>query len=539
MARTGLRVNRCAGVVLIALGVSALSAAAGDDPNARKRNQLLLQASLEEGLDHLQRGHYREAVVALEKRIALIDGNRRYLMALRDAYRGYVRELQQAGKYKEAKTYQEFLAILEPSSRQRSGEQRPAADKGVAKNKVEDAPASDKLPASPPRLGGVVGRGKMADDPFDEANSAIPPRQRKSLLAQAESEFDAKHYDNACRLYARAERAEPGAASACQDRWAYCRLFRVAQALKRGENETGPGRGGELEREVREAVRMAPRLDGFGQRLLEQIKEAGVPAVHVEVKHTPRQGNGWALAETAHFRIFHAQSPEEAEKAARVVEATRLAMSRKWFGDGGETWSPRCDIYLHPTVKGYTRCPGNPPAASPGHSTIKLDSGRVVERRIDARCDEPKMLTAVLPHETTHIVLAGRFGRHHVPRWADEGSAVLSEPRERINLHLNNLPRHKADGVLFSLGKLMQMDQYPEPRLIGPFYAQSVSLVEFLCKKKDATTFTRFLKAGLDEGYESALRRFYGWGSFAEAEREWQQYAFGEAAVARVAEKRR
>jgi hypothetical protein len=146
---------------------------------------------------------------------------------------------------------------------------------------------------------------------------------------------------------------------------------------------------------------MAPRLDGWGAQLLERIKEVRLPAI--EVKHTPREGNGWAKAETANFLVYHALPQEEAEKAVRIAEGTRSTMLRKWFGDPAATWSPRCIIYLHPTVKGYTRATPAP-AASPGHSTISLDSGRVVQRRIDLRCDDPNMMTAVLPHETTHVV---------------------------------------------------------------------------------------------------------------------------------------
>jgi hypothetical protein len=256
----------------------------------------------------------------------------------------------------------------------------------------------------------------------------------------------------------------------------------------------------------------------------------------VSVRHASRQEGGWSVAETVNFRIFHSQSRKDAERAARVLEKTRASAMSRWFGKVAEPWSPRCDVYLHPTARTYARTTGAP-AGSPGHSTLTLDAGRVLARRVDVRAGDEHALTSVLPHETAHVVLAGRFGRHFTPRWADEGVAVLSEPRERVNLHLRNLPTHRREGTLFSVGKLMRMDQYPEPRLIGPFYAQSVSLVEFLCKKKDPATFTRFLEAGLEHGWPAALRRHYGWSGFAELDREWRRYAFGEAAVARVAGK--
>src|SRR5262249_40394581 len=145
--------------------------------------------------------------------------------------------------------------------------------------------------------------------------------------------------------------------------------------------------------------------------------------------------------------------------------------------------------------------------------------------------------TGVLPHETTHVVLAGRFGVHHVPRWADEGMAVLSEPQERINLHLGNLPMHRREGDLFQVGQLMQMDKDPEARLIGPCYGEGVSLVDFLSRRKGPQVFTRFLREGLDHGYEAALQKYYDIPSTAELDRLWREYAFTPSSVA-TAEKR-
>ena len=37
-----------------------------------------------------------------------------------------------------------------------------------------------------------------------------------------------------------------------------------------------------------------------------------------------------------------------------------------------------------------------------------------------------RILNSVLPHEVTHTIFAAKFGRP-LPRWADEGGAVLSE----------------------------------------------------------------------------------------------------------------
>src|SRR5204862_3758006 len=137
---------------------------------------------------------------------------------------------------------------------------------------------------------------------------------------------------------------------------------------------------------------------------------------------------------------------------------------------------PRCEIYLYATAQEYAKG-ANATTASFGYATINLDGGRVVSRRIDIRTDNASMLTCELPHETTHVTLAGHFGRHDVPRWADEGMAVLSETEARVKLHLAELPKHRREGTLFQLSRLLPMHDFPRPRDIGVFYAQSVSLV--------------------------------------------------------------
>ncbi|MGH9677373.1 MAG: peptidase MA family metallohydrolase, partial [Candidatus Acidiferrum sp.] len=213
------------------------------------------------------------------------------------------------------------------------------------------------------------------------------------------------------------------------------------------------------------------------------------------------------------------------------AETTRAAMIKKWFGDDPHPWKPRCDIFIYNTAQDYSQATGVP-VSSPGHSTMKNEGARVLSRKIDLHCDDPNMLIGVLPHETTHVVLSGRFGDRPVPRWADEGMAVLAEPRERIEKHLRNLPQHRADQQLFTAGQLMKLENYPDPRYIGPFYAQSVSLVEFLSEKEGPQTFARFLRDGMAGGYEPALQRYYHMRNFAELQTAWERYAFGNARLA-------
>ena len=119
---------------------------------------------------------------------------------------------------------------------------------------------------------------------------------------------------------------------------------------------------------------------------------------------------------------------------------------------------------------------------------------RVIQRRIDLHCDVADMITHVLPHETTHAVLIGRFGRHLLPRWADEGMAILSEPRAKVQRYLKNVPSLRSRHELFSVSELMALSDYPESRRVTAFYVQSISLVDFLCSQQGRTSDVHALR---------------------------------------------
>jgi hypothetical protein len=538
MPRAGLRI--CAAVVVM-LGAGAL-VVAGDDRD-RIRDTLAVHVALEQGLEQLQRGRFAEAVAILEKQIAFIDGNRRYLLVLRDAYRGYIEQLKAENRLAELKRYQGRLAILEPAGRAQPPaplarqETQPAAPTPTRQARGNDRP--------PIKARGVPGKEKPApDDPFAEANRASRsekecnlvggrPDEAKArrLVEEAEKAFEHNQYEAAAEMFKVAELAWPGSVAGCKERWGYCRLCAAAQVVNRGPID----RLSSLEDEVKAALGQAPKLEAFANRILKDLRE--VSWARVPVKHTPRQGNGWAVAESANFRIYHATSEQKVEAIARLAEATRVVMTRKWFGEAPATWSPACVIYLHPTAQGYSKATGAPVDA-PGHSRLKQEGERILERRIDLPADNPS-LSFVLTQETTHMVLAGRFGAHCVPRWADVGMAVLSQPQPCVNDLLRNLPAHQRDGALFSIRELMGYNDWPEPRRVGPFYAQTVSVVDFLCKKKDPATFAKFLREGLQGGTERALERYYGYRSFAELENDWKQHALGAAAVANLSQKPR
>jgi hypothetical protein len=283
--------------------------------------------------------------------------------------------------------------------------------------------------------------------------------------------------------------------------------------------------------------------------LLAVLVLVSVPSLHAQTTHSdaggkksaaPRKDNdstsilqithhedvdGWRVAESSHFRLFHQHLHSMAEAVLRTAERTRAAQQRKWFGIAGEDWEAKCRICLYPSGEAYSQATGAPGNTAGGHTDIRLDDGRVLGRTIHLHGDREDLLRGVLPHEVTHAVLAGHFGGERVPRWADEGMAILAETPSRIELHLRYLPRWREDELLFRMRDLIQMRDYPEPRAIGAFYAQSVSLVEFLTHEKGAERFAAFVRDGERDSYSASLRRHYGW-NFAELDRRWKHYAF-------------
>jgi len=538
--------------ICVALFFAQLLLAA--DTDAKFQKILAVQKALLEGQDHFKKGNYQAAVFILEAQIASIDGNKEYLQLLHNAYQGHIRDLQAKGLTEEISKYEKRLQILDSGITQgaKSGTVAPvstpavvpapatasviasALSKFVVPTKVVEQP---KIAQDAPKVRGKI-EDANEDNPFSFTNTQRY-HDARLRLDQAEKEFAGKNFRLASKLYEESYRLEPKVMPQSVERWAYCRLYSVVEAMNQKQNaKLDP----QWENEIRVSLSMAPQLQSFGNTLLANIdqrkQEIGATnslqpsAAVVEVKHTgPYQGN-WYLAETKNFRVWHHLNQADATQVAKSSEACRVEAAMKWFGAVGNDWTPICEIYLHPTAQEYSKSTGAP-VASPGHTTLKTEGVRVLSRRIDLHTDEANMMTGVLPHETTHVVLAGRMGDQPVPRWADEGMAVLSEPKNRIQKHLDNLPKHARENTLFHVSRLMQMADYPEPKLVGPFYAQSVSLVDYLTRLKGPQAFGEFMKDGLKNGYESALSRHYGIQSYNDLNQSWWNACFSNNTAAK------
>jgi hypothetical protein len=513
-----------AAVVVGSLAIAANPGGGEADPGIE--NTLAIQKAVMQARDYLMHSEARKAVEVLEANLPRINGDRKYLSLLRDAYRAHVKDLSLANQPAQAEIYQKRLKILE----EHEASQEAVASLATAPPRVTTSGDAPKAGSAPPQVVAAdikpmpqpvaAQTVRAKPDPFAAENEMKPDAlgAAKAILAKAEAEFGQKHYGAARQLYEQAFQAEPKLATdEGRKRWAYCQLAQVVDQVNHSGEQ--PCDWAKLETAVKTAVAVAPHLSKAGADILADIaKRRGLaPAAAVitptVVKHLPRGDHGWLVAETSHFRVFHNQTERFAEQVAQTAERTRVQMAGKWFGKASDEWQPKCDIYLHATSEDYSKFTGQN-ASSPGYSRIDLDpgavEGRVTVRQIHLRCDNPSLMEAVLPHETTHIVLAGQFGNKHVPRWVDEGVAVLTEPNEKVDQHRKNLVRSLQSRELIPLRELMQLDQYPKAQQISTFYAQSVALVEYLTKQKGPQVFTQFVRDALCSGYEAALKKHYG-----------------------------
>jgi hypothetical protein len=167
------------------------------------------------------------------------------------------------------------------------------------------------------------------------------------------------------------------------------------------------------------------------------------------------------------------------------------------------------------------------PETSPGFSTMGINGNRIITRRVNLRADHPQLLTAILPHEVTHVVLADLFTKQQIPRWADEGMAVLAEPIAEQKSRAADLTAPLKQGRVFKLSELMAID-YPNEEAWSLYYAQSVSLTRFLVELGTPEQFITFVRGAQRQGIEQSLREVYHIEGFPELENRWQTYALGQ-----------
>ncbi len=505
---------------------------------------------------------------------------------LRRAYDLAANQAEAAGRPRDAETYRENLRIL--ARKPRAIPVEPPASPPPSAPDPPPGPVAPPISFSPPVEAPAVAAAAAAevqpepasgatpspiDPPAREPAAATPsPRPKPPAeapavdAATADAAFEAKDYAGAGRIYAALAREDRLPANR-RDPWAYCRSVEVARRINaRPQTEA---EWASIDAEIDRIRALNPKnwlgeyLRNHAAERLASRKKArpGKAVVRASSPEEPparerparaasnvappaaaapanapapaRPAGGyvgrWQIRDTANFRIYHAD-PALAEKVAGVAETIRRDQTRRWTNQPPAVpWQPRCEVYLYPSAKQYAAETGQP-EDSPGFSTMGMNEGRIISRRVNLKADHETLVPAVLPHEITHVILADSFTVRQIPRWADEGMAVLSEPDQEQDRRAVDLVEPLGKNMLFPIETLMNMD-YPDNRYWGLYYAQSVSLTRFLVERGSPAQLVQFLQGAQRNGFEPELKRVYQIDGFADLQARWVAYARSSAAA--------
>lgn len=223
----------------------------------------------------------------------------------------------------------------------------------------------------------------------------------------------------------------------------------------------------------------------------------------------------WKTYETDHFKIYHQQTDDYAKKVGALAEESYTDIGTKWFGKP-PVWRTKCDLYLYNNSE-HLRQSGAQHWMT-GCTNAHYDDGKLISVRISVRIDVAPVYTCILPHEITHALLAGHFGKA-VPRWLDEGMSGQAESEDQQKVFWNTAA--SANRSRFAVKSLMTLGDYPQ-RDVDMFYAQSIILVRHLVKLKGDKALVAFVEDALKDGHEKALQKHYKL-DFETLEKTWME----------------
>ena|GEM_PF-3578812 len=206
--------------------------------------------------------------------------------------------------------------------------------------------------------------------------------------------------------------------------------------------------------------------------------------------------------------VVTASSKKVARKVGRAAERYRKELALLWLGEEAATWDEPCEVRVNVTDHGRYD----------STSTGFLD-GKLVEYGVELKGSLDEILEA-LPLQVTHTLLADRLGRP-LPRWAEVGTGELAETRavrERGHRWVSDNIGKKRFMALNQL-LLLPLNDYPkDPQA---FFAEGLSLTEFLVQIGGRAKYLAFVAQGERDGWDKAAEAQYDYATVEELERAW------------------
>ena len=210
--------------------------------------------------------------------------------------------------------------------------------------------------------------------------------------------------------------------------------------------------------------------------------------------------------------LVEADSARAARNVGRRAEELRTELAQAWLGGVLADWSEPCRVFVHADAERLS-----------GDTTYLIGRTRITRWRMELNGPLDRIVETLLPHEIVHTILASHF-KAAIPRWADEGAALMAEdPLEQRRLWLLEEQLLKSDDQP-PLDDLLCAAEYPVERdQVRTFYVRGASLTAFLVSA-GRTRFLEFLSAGMQDGWDSAVRVHYGFADVDELEAAWLEW---------------
>lgn len=231
----------------------------------------------------------------------------------------------------------------------------------------------------------------------------------------------------------------------------------------------------------------------------------------------------WNITKSTHF-IVHYKNAQE-DFLERLIEraedyyneiADDLGFRRFDFW----LWDKRAKIYIYDDAQEYQAATGQP-SWSAGCALVN-------EKIIKTFPYAQGFFDTILPHEMGHIIFREFVGFYNyaVPIWLDEGVASYQENLRRAIA--NRIVKEAMEENSFiDLEKLSNFSpqSFRDSRLVSLFYAESLSIIDFLIKEFGSDNFVLFCQNLRDKkNLEAALRSTYPFSNIKELDRTWQRY---------------
>ena len=213
-----------------------------------------------------------------------------------------------------------------------------------------------------------------------------------------------------------------------------------------------------------------------------------------------------AIYRTRNFTV-KAIRADVARQVAEYAEYYRRTKANEWLGREIPDWNDPCQVEVVLKL-----------GDAGGATSFVFDRGRVLGQDMTVEGPLERILHSVLPHEVTHTIFAAKFGRP-LPRWADEGGAVLSEDASELDRHDRLVREVINDNRMIPLHRLFVLTEYPHD--VMALYAQGFSIANYLVTLKGKPYFLDFVSEGQTKGWDRALASYYGIYSTDNLENHW------------------